>query len=136
LRFAGCPHLEKFPSIPPSPGIFDTQAVINVLYVVFHWEGEIAFSVECTGDEGNRAARHKLADENYAASPDVGRFSPHVEAQVHLFEIAMQWDRKTEKTSIEKQKSDNADKCLAVFIIDLCAGRNERFNESRINDVI
>jgi hypothetical protein len=48
----------------------------------------------------------------------------------------MQRDRKTEKTGIEKEKSDNTDECLAVLIIDLCAGRNERFNQSRIDDVI
>ena len=136
MRVAGCADLEKFPFLPTSPRIFDTQAVIDVLYVVFHWESEVAFPVECTSDEGNRAARHKLADENYAASPGVGRFFPHVEAQVHFFEIAMQRDRKTEKTSIEKQKSDNADERLAVFIIDLGPHRNKPFNQSRINDVI
>jgi hypothetical protein len=48
----------------------------------------------------------------------------------------MQRDRKTEKTGIEKEKSDNADKCLTIFMIDLRAGRNERFNQSGIDEVI
>ena len=51
LRFAGCSHLEKFPFLPAPPRIFDTQAVIDVLYVVFHREGEIAFAVKCAGHE-------------------------------------------------------------------------------------
>jgi hypothetical protein len=72
LWFAGCADLEKFPFLPASPGIFDTQLVIDVLYVVLHWEGDVAFSVECTSHEGDRTARHKLPDENYAASPSVG----------------------------------------------------------------
>jgi hypothetical protein len=48
----------------------------------------------------------------------------------------MQRDRKTQKTGIEKQKSDNADERLAVFIIDLRSDRNERFNQRRVDDVI
>jgi hypothetical protein len=48
----------------------------------------------------------------------------------------MQRDRKTEKTGIEKQKSDNADERLAVFIIDLRSDRNERFNQRGMDDVI
>jgi hypothetical protein len=48
----------------------------------------------------------------------------------------MQRDRKTEKTGIEKQKSDNADERLAVFIIDLRPDRNERFNQSGFDHVI
>jgi hypothetical protein len=39
----------------------------------------------------------------------------------------MQRDCKIEKTGIEKVKSDNTDKGLAILIIDLGASRNERF---------
>src|SRR6059036_2749893 len=107
-----------------------------MLDFVLHRHGEIIFAVAGARDERDRAAGDKLADENYTAPPGVGRFSPHVETQVQFFEIAMQRDRKTEKTSIEKQKSDNADERLAVFIIDLGARRNERFNQGGIDDVI
>jgi hypothetical protein len=48
----------------------------------------------------------------------------------------MQRDRKTEKTCIEKEKSDNADKRLAAFIINLGARGYERFNQSGVDDVI
>jgi len=136
LRFTGCGHPEKFPFLTASPGIFDAQASIDMLNVVFHWEGEIALSVKRSSNESNRTARHKLADENDTASPGVSRLSPHVETQIHFFEVAMQRDRKTQETGIEKEKSDNANERLAVFIIDLGAGRNQRFNQNRIDDVI
>jgi hypothetical protein len=48
----------------------------------------------------------------------------------------MQWDRKTENTGIEEEKSDNAEERLAVFVIDLSSGRNERFNQSGIDEII
>src|SRR5438046_1895608 len=48
----------------------------------------------------------------------------------------MQRDWKTQKTCIEKQKSDYADERLAVFIIDIRSDRNERFNQRRIDNVI
>src|SRR6266545_4115615 len=136
LRFAGCAHLEKFPLLSASPAVLDAQFSIDVLYIVLHRESEVALSIKCTGNEGNRTAWHKLADENYTTSPGVSRLSSHVETQIHFFEIAMQRDRETEKTCIEKKESDNADERLAVFIIDLRPGRNERFNQSRIDDVI
>src|SRR6267143_5744016 len=104
--------------------------------MMLHREREIALSIKCTGNEDNRTARHKLADENYTASPGVSRFSPHVETQIHFFEIAMQRDRKTQKTGVEEEKSDKADERLAVFIIDLRSDRNERFNQRGMDDVI
>ena len=48
----------------------------------------------------------------------------------------MQRDWKTEKTRIEKEKSDDTDERLAIFIVDLRSSRNERFNQSRIDDII
>ena len=136
MRFARRAHLEKFPILSAPPGIFNAHRVVDMLYVVLHGEGKIALPVKCTSNKGYRAARHKFADENYAASPGVSRFSPHIEAQVHFFEIAVQWNRKTEKTGIEEEKSDNADKCLTVFIIDFGASWDKWFNQSRIDDVI
>ena len=136
MRFAGCAHLEKFPFLPAPPAIFDAQRAIDMLYVVLHGEGDIALPVKCTSNKSNCAARHKLADKNDPAPPGISRFSPHIKAQVHFLEIAMQRDRQTEKTGIEKQKSDNADERFAVFTIDLGTGGNERVNQSRIDDVI
>src|SRR4029450_288317 len=103
---------------------------------MLHREGNIIFSVKRPRYESDCATRHKFSNENHATPPCVRRFSPDVETQIHFFEITVQRDRKTEKTSIEKQKSDNADERLAVFIIDLGARRNEPFNQSRIYDVI
>ena len=103
---------------------------IDVLDVVFHREGEVRLAVKCAGNEGNRAAWHKFADENYTAAPGVSRFFSNVEAQIHFFEIAMQRNRKTEQTRIEKQKSDHAEKRLAIFEIDLGSRRNEPFNRA------
>src|SRR4030095_14254321 len=107
-----------------------------MLYVVLHGQGEIALPVKCTSNKGNRAARHQLAHKNYAASPGIGRFSSHIETQIHFLKIAMQRDRKTEKASIEKQKSDDAHERLAVFIIDLGASGNERFNQGGVDNII
>src|SRR4030095_5466195 len=107
-----------------------------MLYVVLHGQREIALPVKCTSNKGNRTARHKFADKNHAASPGISRFSPYIETQIHFLKIAMQRDRKTEKTGIEKEKSHDADKRLAVFIINLGASGNERFNQSRIDEVI
>src|SRR4029077_16254684 len=136
LRFTGCAHLEKFPLLSASPAILDAQFSIDVLYIVLHRESEVALSIKCPGNEGNHTTRHKLADENDTASPGVSRFSSHVEAQIYFLEIAIPRDRKTQKTCIEIQKSDGGDECLAVLIIDLRSDRNERFNQSRIDDVI
>src|SRR5207237_5316974 len=107
-----------------------------MLYVVLQGEGDIALPVKCTRNKSNCAARHKLADKNDPPPPGISRFSPHIKAQVHFLEIAMQRDRQTEKTGIEKQKSDNADERFAVFTIDLGTGWNERLNQSRIDNVI
>jgi hypothetical protein len=136
LRFTGRAHFKKFPFLSTSPRISDSQAAIEMLYVVFHWESGITLSVKCASNERNRTARHQFADEHYPASPDVSRLSPHVEAQIYFFEVAMQRDRKTEKAGIEKKESDNADEGFAILKIDLGASWNERFKQSGIDDII
>src|SRR5437667_3593521 len=107
-----------------------------MLDFVFHRHGEIIFAVAGARDERDRAAGDKLADENYTAPPGVGRFSPHVETQIHFFEIAVQRDGKSEETRVEKEKSDHTEKGLIVFVVDLCTKRNQRREQARIDDVI
>ena len=48
----------------------------------------------------------------------------------------MERNGQTEKPGIGKKESDDADKCFAVFIIDLGAGWNERREDTRIDDVV
>ena len=103
---------------------------------VFHRQGEIIFPVTRARDERDRAAGHKLANENDTAPPSVGRFSPHVKTQIHFFEIAVQWDGKTKKTRVEKEKSDHTEEGLTILEVDLCAKRNQRSDQARGNDII
>ena len=63
-------------------------------------------------------------------------FFAHVKAKIHFFEIAMQRNGQTEKARIEKEKSDDADKGLAVFVIDLGAGRDERRENLRVDNEV
>src|SRR6266496_2725473 len=103
---------------------------------VFHRQGDIVFAVTCARDERDRAARDKFADENYTTSPRVRRFSPHIETQIHFFEIAVQRNWKSEKARVEKEKSNHAQEGLTIFEIDLCTQRNERCEQARIDGVI
>src|SRR4029077_9208023 len=90
----------------------------------------------CARDERDRAPRDKLADENHTAPPGIRRFSPYIETQIHFFKVAVQWDGDTEKTGVEKQKSDHAEKGLTIIEVDLCATRNQRREQARIDDII
>src|SRR6267378_8687931 len=51
-----------------------------------------------------------------------------------MFDLVLHGQR--EKASIEKKKSNDADKGFAIFEIDLGAGRDERRYDSRIDNVI
>jgi hypothetical protein len=75
---------------------------------VFHRYGEIIFPVTRARDERDRAPRDKLADENHTAPPHIRRSSSHIETQIYFFEVAVQWDGETQKTRVEKEKSDHA----------------------------
>jgi len=104
--------------------------------LVFHRHSEIIFAVTHAGDERDCATRDKLADENYAPPPCIRRFSLNVETQIHFFKIAVQRVGKTEKTRVEKEKSDHAQEGLTVFKVDLCTGRNQWREQARIDCVI
>jgi hypothetical protein len=69
---------------------------------MLHRNGNIIFPVKFARNEGDCATRHKFPDENHAAPPCVRRFSPHVETQIHFFEIAVQRNWKTQEPCIEK----------------------------------
>ncbi len=73
-----------------------------MLNLVLHRQREVLFSVKCTRDQSDRAARHQFANEDDATAPGVGGFFAHIKAQVHFLEVAMQRNGKTEQTSIEK----------------------------------
>jgi hypothetical protein len=45
-------------------------------------------------------------------------------------------DRQPKQARVEKEKTDHADKCFAVFEIDLGAGRDKRREDARIDSVI
>src|SRR5438552_8985304 len=92
--------------------------------------------VTCARDERDRAPRDKLADENHTAPPGIRRFSPYIETQIHFFKVAVQRDRDTEKTRVEKQKSDHAEKGFMIIEVNLCATRNQRREQARIDDII
>ena len=133
LWFAARRHLERFPFAAASPRILNAQSKIDMFDLVLHREREIIFSIKCAGDQGDGATRNQFAHKDHAASPRVGGFLAHVEAQVHFFEIAMQRNRQPENTSIEKEKADNADKGVAVFKIEFGSRRHEWRNDRRID---
>jgi hypothetical protein len=136
LRFAARAHLERFPFRSASPGIFHIQSKIDMFDVVLHRNCEIRLAVKCARDKCDRAFGYEFAHEDDAASPRVRGFLSHVKAKIHFLEIAVQRDAQPEKASVEKEKSDDADKAFAIFEIDLGAGRDERRYDSRIDHVI
>src|SRR5215831_14532663 len=81
-------------------------------------------------------ARHHFTDKHNAATPRVGGFLADIETQIHFFKIAVERDRQTEQTRVEKEETDHADKRFAVFEIDLGAGRDKRRENARIDGVI
>ena len=48
----------------------------------------------------------------------------------------MKRDRQPKQARVEKEETEHADKCFAVFEIDLGAGRNKRRENARIDSVI
>src|SRR2546425_10737955 len=108
LRLAGRTHLEGFPFVATPPRKFDFQVTIEMFDFGFHRYCEIIFAVTRARDERDRAPRDKFTNENYTAPPCVSRFPPHIETQIHFFEIAVQRDGKAEESRVEKEKSDHA----------------------------
>src|ERR1035438_5520077 len=104
------------PAISVLPTVSGFQTIIsNRANLVRHGESQIIFVVERAGNDGNRAARDHFADEHDSPADFVGGLPSHVEAQVHFFEIRVQWDRHHPKHfCIQKLKSDEADKYFSV----------------------
>ncbi len=136
LRFAGRAHLEGFPFAAASPRIFNLQPKVDVFDFMLHRQRQITLAIKRARHQRDGATRDKLPNENNSAPPAVSGFSTDIKAQVHFFEIPMQWNRQTEQSCIEKEKTDDADERLAVFVIDLSAGRDERRENARIDNVI
>src|SRR5205814_9201978 len=101
--------------------------------VVLRRQREIESRVECAHNEGRGAARNRFANEDDAASPRIRGFFPHVEAQIYFFEIAVQWDRKSKQARVEKEKADDTDKCVAIFVIEFRSWRHQRRGNRRID---
>src|SRR5437879_7805450 len=105
-----------------------------MLYVVFHWQRNIVFSVKHAGYESDRTTRDQFTNENHAAPPCVGGFFPNIEAQVHFLEIAMERNRQPEQACVEKKEADYAQKCFAIFEVDLGSRRNQRCDDLWIDN--
>src|SRR6266581_3271522 len=107
-----------------------------MLYVMFHRQCGVGLAVKCAGNYRDRPARHKFADENHTAPPRISGFFPNIEAQVHFLEIPMQRNWKAEQARVEKEKANNTQKRLAIFVVDFSASRNKGREQARIDDVI
>ena len=129
-------HFKRFPVAAASPGIFHVQLEIDMFDVVLHRQREIAFPVKCARNEGDGAARNQFANEDHATPPRVRGFFPHVEAQIYFFEIAVKRNRKSEQAGVEKEKANDTDKCVAIFIIQFRSWRYQRRDNRRIDDEI
>lgn len=136
MGLAARAHFKRFPVAAASPGIFHVQFEIEVFDVVLHRQREIAFPVKCARNECDGTARNHFANEDDAASPRIRGFFPHVEAQIHFFEIAMQWNRKSKQARVEEEKADDTDKCVAIFVIEFRSWRHQRRDNRRIDNEI
>src|SRR5262249_7719881 len=102
LRLADSAHLERFPFSPPAPGICNAQVCIEMIDLMFHWQGDVVFAVKRACDERDRAFWNQFANEDDAAPPHVGRFLADGESQVHFLEVAMKRNWQSEHARIEK----------------------------------
>src|SRR5437764_2413013 len=91
LRFAVRVHGEMFPFIAAAPLVFRAHNSIFVFHFAAHREGEIRFAVENARSDGDGDFGDEFADENDAASPGVGGFFAHINAQIYFFDVPMAW---------------------------------------------
>ena len=129
-------HFKPFPVAAASPGIFHAQSKIDVLDVVLHRQRGIAFPVKSARNQRDGAARNQFANEDDTTSPHIRGFFPHIEAQIYFFEIAVHWNRKSKQARVEKEKADNTDKCIAIFVIEFRSWRHQRRDNRRIDNEI
>ena len=129
-------YRERFPLRTAPPRICNLYSKIDMFDFVLHREREIIFSIKGASDQRDGATRNQFAHKDHAAPPGLRGFLANVEAQVHLFEIAMQRNGQTENASIEKEETDDADKGVAAFVIEFSSRRNEWRNDRRIDNEI
>lgn len=110
LRLTGRSHRQGFPTLSPAPLVFRQNAAVLVLERMPHRQGGIGLAVKRPCYDRDRLSRNKLADERDSTPPVIDVFAAHIETETHLLEIAMQGNGQTENASVEKEKTDDAQK--------------------------
>src|SRR5262249_19034898 len=98
--------------------------------------GDVRFVVRPARQLRNRPPRHQLADEGDAAPHFVANPPARVEAQVHFGEVAVIWNRDAAHARPQKLEADDADQRGALPEIEGRAGRDERYEQGRVDAVI
>src|SRR2546423_2323282 len=93
-------------------------------------------AVKGSRDERDRASRNQLAHEYDSTSPFVRALPPDVKSQIHFLEITVKGNRQADEARVEKQKTDDADECLAIVEIQLCFDGNQRLQNFRVDGEI
>ena len=85
---------------------------------------------------GDCPARNDFLDEGDAPAPAFRTPAPDVEAQVHFFEGAVEWNRQAPHARVQEKKSDHAAVGPAVPEVELGPGRDRRGERRGVDLVV
>src|SRR5438132_1385464 len=101
-----------------------------------HRHCQIRFTIECARDYCDRLLWNNFADERDTAPPAINILPAYVKPQIHLLEVAMEWNRDAEDARVEKKKTDHTKECFTPKKIEFCPRREQRLQDFGISDKV